>query len=67
MKGTALLLDKDQTVKVFENVGHDVYKELVSRKNAEKKHCTIGSRKVELGSITKVVWYEDRIDWNYGY
>lgn len=67
MKGTALLLEKDHSVKIFENVGHDVYEELVSQKDAKKKDYTIGNRKIELGPIDKIVWYEDKIDWNYGY
>jgi hypothetical protein len=67
MKGTAFLLEKDQSVKIFEDMDHEVYEELVSQKKAKKKQCTIGNRNVELGSISKIVWYKDKIDWNYGY
>jgi hypothetical protein len=67
MKGTALLVDEDHTVKIFENVGHEMYEELVSQKHSKYKHCTIGDKKIKLGPITKVVWYEDTVDWNYGY
>jgi hypothetical protein len=67
MKGTAVLIEQDHTVKVLENVEHEVYEELVSQKHEKKQHCTIDDKTVNLGPIAKVVWCEETIDWNYGY
>jgi len=67
MKGTALLINKDHSVTVFENVEHDVYEDLVSLEDSKKIKCTINNKEVQFDPIDKVVWYEETIDWEYGY
>lgn len=48
MKGTALLINKDHTVTVFENL---------DKTEVEKLHQ----------NKQQIVWYEEEIDWDYGY
>lgn len=67
MKGTALLIKDDHIVTVLENVGHDVYEEMASQENDKEIHCVIDEKEVEFGPVSKVVWLEDKIDWQYGY
>lgn len=67
MKGTALLINQDHTVTVLENISHDVYEELACQDTAQELYCTIGEKEVHFGPITKVVWCEETIDWDYGY
>jgi len=67
MKGTALLINKDNTVTVLENVEHEVYEELSSQEDSKKVHCTIDEKEVTFNPISAVVWCEDAIDWDYGY
>lgn len=67
MKGTALLINQDHTVTVLENVEHKVYKELADQDDSKQVHCTIGEKEVTFDPISSVVWYEDSIDWAYGY
>lgn len=67
MKGTALLINDDQIVTVLENIGHEVYEEMKHQKPKEHVHCEINKKKVEFGPITKIVWLEDNVDWQYGY
>ncbi|RKQ28175.1 hypothetical protein [Oceanobacillus halophilus] len=67
MTGTALLINKDHTVTVLENVEHEVYNQLVAQEDSEEIECTINNKEVHLHPIEKVVWYEDTIDWTYGY
>lgn len=67
MKGTALLINDDHIVTVLEDIGHEVYEKIASQKTAESISCEIDEKKVEFGPITKVVWLEDNVDWQYGY
>lgn len=67
MKGTALLINKDQTVTILEDVEHEVYEKLVSQEDSEKVKCTIDKKTIQLDPISKAVWLEDTIDWAYGY
>nr|WP_309099184.1 hypothetical protein [Fredinandcohnia onubensis] len=67
MKGTALLINRDHSVTVFENVEHDVYEDLVSLEDSKNIKCTINNKEVQFDPIDKVVWYEETIDWEYGY
>jgi len=67
MKGTALLINKDHSLTVLENVEHDVYEDLVSLEDSKKIKCTINNKEVQFDPIDKVVWYEETIDWEYGY
>lgn len=67
MKGTALLIKDDQIVTVLENVSAEVYEEIASQENHDEVQCTINEKEVEFGPITKVVWLEDQVDWQYGY
>jgi hypothetical protein len=67
MKGTALLINKDHSVTVLENVEHDVYEDLVSLEDSKNIKCTINDKEVQFDPIDKVVWYEETIDWEYGY
>lgn len=67
MKGTALLINKDHTVTVLENVEREVYEELVSQEDEKEIHCVIDEKEVCSPPIDKVVWYEETIDWAYGY
>ncbi|MHA6252815.1 hypothetical protein [Oceanobacillus sp. CAU 1775] len=67
MTGTALLINKDRTVRVLENVTHDTYEELATQLNTTQAECKIDEKVVQFGSIIKVVWCDDTIDWNYGY
>ncbi|WP_099364335.1 hypothetical protein [Fredinandcohnia onubensis] len=67
MKGTALLINKDHSVTVLENVDHDVYEDLVSLEDSKNIKCTINDKVVQFDPIDKVVWYEETIDWEYGY
>lgn len=67
MTGTALLINKDRTVRVLEDIHRDTYQELVSQENSIDVACMIDEKMVQFGSITKVVWCDDSIDWNYGY
>jgi len=67
MKGTALLINEDQTVTVLENVEHSVYEELKNEEDLDHPHCTINDKEVEFNPIQSVVWHEETIDWDYGY
>ncbi|HLR81492.1 MAG TPA: hypothetical protein VK119_13150 [Bacillota bacterium] len=67
MKGTALLIKDDHTVTVLENVNRSVSKELAEQDDLTTCQCTINDKEVEFDSVSAVVWYEDSIDWNYGY
>ncbi|MBO1001346.1 hypothetical protein ACFSKI_14910 [Pseudogracilibacillus auburnensis] len=67
MKGTALLINEDQSVTVLENVDHSVYEELANEEDLAHPHCTIGDKEVEFDPIFSVVWHEEAIDWDYGY
>lgn len=67
MKGTALLINKDHTVTVLENVERKVYEQLVSQEDKNDIHCVINKKEVHFPSIEKVVWYDETIDWAYGY
>ena len=67
MKGTAVLINHDRIVSVLENIDVEVYKEIVSQEDEEEVCCTIDEKEVTFGPITKVVWLEDHIDWQYGY
>jgi len=67
MTGTALLIKKDRSVRILENIKHDTYEELVKQENANDATCMIDEKKVYFGPISKVVWCENTIDWNYGY
>jgi len=67
MKSTALLMNKDRTVTVLENVEHELYEELVKQEDAKEIHCTIDDQTVSFPAISKVVWCENTIDWSYGY
>ncbi|WP_077616981.1 hypothetical protein [Bacillus sinesaloumensis] len=67
MKGTALLINKNHSVTVLEDVEHVIYEELVSHGDSKQLKCTINDKEVKLDPIDKVVWYEETIDWDYGY
>lgn len=67
MKGTALLIKKDQTVTILENVDHKVYEELANKDDLVNPHCTIGDKEVTFKPISTVLWHEEAIDWEYGY
>ena len=67
MKGTALLINKDHTVTVLENVEHELYEDLVKQEDSNEIHCMIDEKEVYFPAISKIVWYEDTIDWSYGY
>jgi hypothetical protein len=67
MKGTALLINKDHFVTVLENVEHGVYENLVCQEDSKNIQCTINNKEVHFDPISNVVWYDDIIDWEYGY
>lgn len=67
MKGTALLINEDQTVTILEDVDYKVYEELANEKDLDHPHCTIGDKEVTFNPISTIVWHEDTIDWEYGY
>ncbi|WP_085992263.1 hypothetical protein [Oceanobacillus senegalensis] len=67
MTGTALLINRDYSVTVLENVEHRVYEELVGQEDSKHKQCTINGKNVNFEPISKVVWYDNTIDWDYGY
>ena len=67
MKGTALLINDNRIVTVLENIGHEVYEEMKRQKPKKHIHCEINEKKVKFGPITKIVWLEDNVDWQYGY
>ncbi|MDR4887484.1 hypothetical protein RGU12_07905 [Fredinandcohnia sp. QZ13] len=67
MKGTALLINKDHSVTVLENVEHEVYEDLVSLEDSKNIQCTINDKEIHFDPFDKVVWYEETIDWEYGY
>jgi hypothetical protein len=67
MKGTALLINKDHSLTVLENVEHDVYEDLVSLEDCKNIKCTINDKEIQFDPIDQVVWYEETIDWEYGY
>lgn len=56
MNGTALLINEDNTLTVFENV-------------AEKNVHTLKEEELEnnLNESVSVIFCEDAIDWEYGY
>lgn len=56
MNGTALLINEDNTLTVFENV-------------AEKNLHTLKEEELEnnLNESVSVIFCEDAIDWEYGY
>ncbi|MEH7379200.1 hypothetical protein V7138_01765 [Bacillus sp. JJ1533] len=66
MKGTALLINKDHSVTVLENVEHDVYEDLVSLGDSKHIQSTM-NKEIHFDSFDNVVWYEETIDWEYGY
>ncbi|HLR42424.1 MAG TPA: hypothetical protein VK067_04165 [Pseudogracilibacillus sp.] len=66
MKGTALLLNEDQTVTVLENVELEVYEEL-KQEEVNNPHCTINDKEVTFEPVQAVTWYENGIDLAYGY
>lgn len=66
MKGTALLLNEDQTVTVLENVELEVYEEL-KQDEVSNPHCTINNKEVTFEPVQAVTWYENGIDLAYGY
>lgn len=67
MKGTALLINKNHSVTVLEDVEHVIYEDLVSLRDSKQLKCTINDKEIKLEPIDKVVWYEETIDWDYGY
>lgn len=67
MTGTAILINEDHSVTVLENVEHEVYEELASQEDCKDAHCTINGKDVYFEPISKVVWIEESIDWDYGY
>lgn len=67
MRGTTLLINEDHTVTVLENISRDVYEVLACQDVTQELYCTIDDREVCFGSIAKVVWCENTIDWDYGY
>lgn len=67
MKGTALLINDDHIVTVLENVSHEVYEEIANQKSDKQIHCKIDEKEVEFGPVTKVLWLEENVDWQYGY
>jgi hypothetical protein len=67
MTGTALLINKDRSVRILENIKHATYEELVKQENKNDAACKINEKTIHFGSISKVVWCDDAIDWNYGY
>lgn len=67
MKGTAVLISKDHTVTILEDVSHDVYEKLASQEDKKQLQCTIDEKEVTFKSIAKVIWCGDSIDWSYGY
>ncbi|MEI3612179.1 hypothetical protein [Pseudogracilibacillus sp. SO30301A] len=67
MKGTALLINKDNTVTVLENVEHKVYKELINQEDSKEVHCIIGEKEITFNPFSAVIWHEEQIDWDYGY
>lgn len=67
VKGTALLINKDQTVTVLEDVEHEVYETIVSQEDCEDVTCTINKKTIHFDPISKAVWLDDTIDWSYGY
>jgi len=66
MKGTALLLNEDQTVTVLENVELEVYEEL-KQEEVNNPHCIINDKEVTFEPVQAVTWYENGIDLAYGY
>lgn len=60
MKGTVVLITKDQNLKVFENIHPDEYKKMKKQDQQLKKKSPMITGK-------KLIWCDRSIDWEYGY
>lgn len=67
MKGTAILYQKDLSVKIIENVEHSVFDELQEQCGCEQCSCKLDNKIVNFGPVSPVFWHEEEIDWDYGY
>jgi hypothetical protein len=67
MKGTAILYQKDLSVKVIENLDHTVFNEIQEQCGCEHCTCKVNNKVVDFGSVSPVFWHEEEIDWDYGY
>lgn len=67
MKGTAILFQEDQTVTFLENVDRAVYEDLKKQCGCKKCNCKVEDKNVDFDAVSPVFWYEDKIDWDYGY
>jgi hypothetical protein len=66
MKGTALLINKDQTVTVLENVEHVVYEDLASLGDSKNIKCTINDKEIQFDPIDQVVCMKKPLTGNTG-
>lgn len=67
MKGTVLLIKEDHSVTTLENIDYDIYEKLNNHRASNTIRCTINNKEVKFTSISKVIWFEDMVDWDYGY
>lgn len=67
MKGTAILLNDDQTVTCLEGVERSVYQEMKEQAGCTDYHCTIGDREICFEDVQFVFWCDSDVDWDYGY
>lgn len=60
MKGTAVLIEEDQTVTILEDINSKDYKKLTKQTDNPKKMCT-------TTNDNHIVWCDHMIDLEYGY
>ncbi|TXL66476.1 hypothetical protein FHP05_03575 [Cerasibacillus terrae] len=67
MKGTAILLNEDQTVTCLEDVDHSLYMEMKQQEGCAQFECTIDNKEINFVNVESVLWCDDQVDWDYGY
>ncbi|WP_141431359.1 hypothetical protein [Bacillus sp. 03113] len=67
MKGTAILVKEDQNMAFIENVEHSTFVEMKENSGDSNCNCKLDNKMVNYGKVSPVYWYEDEVDWDYGY
>lgn len=66
-KGTAILLNDDQTVTCIEDVERSMYKEMKELAGCTDYHIKMGDREICFADVQFVFWCANDVDWDYGY
>jgi hypothetical protein len=67
MKGTAILFQGEHGVKILENIDKAVYEEIRKQCGCVKCTCSLKQEMKNYNYVTRVLWQEDQVDWDYGY